>query len=239
MTDPYHLGAAPDLTCDPDHLADSPSWIYLLREFQFLYRDGSDGGSTAIRSHRKRVREAISIILDANPAILSRTPSVQPVTAHLPRAFDLGRRAALSSMSAALERVSDRLTWEFGYAKVPKPLEKKYAYCEVAGPQGPIHSDRLILGFVLFAPSTTYPQHSHHDIEESYISVCGAWSENQTAVYAPGSLILNSAGTEHRITTGRTDPCLLAYAWIGPSERLAAPAMKFSRSSKARTREGI
>lgn len=239
MLDPYHLGAAPDLTEDPDRLSDRPSWIYLLREFQFLYRDGSDGGSTAIRGHRKRVREGISAILDANPAICQRDPEIKPVTAHLPRAFDLGRRTPMVGMSAALERVSDRLTWEYGYAKVPKPLEKKYAYCEVAGPQGPIRSERVILGFVLFAPNTTYPQHSHQGIEESYISVCGAWSENQTAVYAPGSLILNSAGTEHRITTGRTDPCLLAYAWTGPGERLAAPGMKFSRSTKARTEHGI
>lgn len=239
MSEPYQLGAAPDLTPDPERLADSPSWIYLLREFQFLYRDGSDGGSTAIRSHRKRVREAISAILDANPDVENRTPDIKPVTAHLPRAFDLGRRTPMVGMSTALERASDRLTWEYGYERVPRALEKKYAYCEIAGPQGPIMSERLILGFVLFAPQTTYPQHSHHEIEESYISVCGAWSENQTAVYAPGSLILNTPGTEHRITTGRTDPCLLAYAWIGPGERLATPGMKFSRTTKARVEHGI
>ena len=32
--------------------------------------------------------------------------------------------------------------------------------------------------FVLFAPNTTYPQHSHKEIEESYISISGAWSES-------------------------------------------------------------
>lgn len=40
-----------------------------------------------------------------------------------------------------------------------------------------------------------YPQHSHTDIEESYISVAGAWSENDVAVYAPGSLIFNPRAT--------------------------------------------
>jgi len=48
------------------------------------------------------------------------------------------------------------------------------------------------------------------EIEESYISVAGAWSENDAAVYTAGSLILNKPGYEHRITTGHEDPCLLA-----------------------------
>ncbi|MDQ2095746.1 dimethylsulfonioproprionate lyase family protein [Rhodalgimonas zhirmunskyi] len=239
MTDHFTMGAAPDLTTNPEKLSDSPSWYYLLREFDTLYRHGSDGGSTAIRSHRKRVRDTLSQILDSNPVMHERTPAVKPVTAHLPRALDNGKRGALAGMSAALERISDRLTWEYGYEKVPRTLERKYAYCEVLGPQGPVLSERLIFGFVLFAPSTTYPQHSHHDIEESYISVSGAWSENQTAVYSPGSLILNSPGDEHRITTGKYEPCLLAYAWIGPSDRLAQPGMKFSRSRRKRVEHGI
>ena len=145
----------------------------------------------------------------------------------------------LRGMARALERVSDRLSWEYGYEKVPRALAQKYAYCEIAGPQGPVRSERLILGFVLFAPNTTYPQHSHHDIEESYVSVAGAWSENDTAVHAPGSLVLNVPGHEHRITTGRFDPVLLAYAWVGPDDRLSAPGMKFSRSRKLRVEQGI
>jgi dimethylpropiothetin dethiomethylase len=45
-------------------------------------------------------------------------------------------------------------------------------------------------------------------------------------------------GHEHRITTGEQDPCLLAYAWIGPDERLAQPGMKFSKVRK-RLEQGI
>ena len=97
-------------------------------------------------------------------------------------------------MSRALERVSALLSWEYGYERVPKALARKYAYCEILGPRGPIRTGHLVLGFVLFAPNTTYPQHSHRDIEESYISVAGAWSENELAVYSPGSLILKSIG---------------------------------------------
>ena len=227
-----------DEAAAPLHLQDHPNWAYLLREFESLYRHGSAGGSKAIRSHRKRVRDTLSAIITANPSLSERSPAEKPVTAHLGRAFDLGARSALAGMSRALERVAHQLTWEYGYERVPKTLARKYAYCEILGPQGPVRSDRLILGFVLFAPNTTYPQHSHREIEESYISIAGAWSENETAVYAPGSLILNKSGEEHRITTGQLDPCLLAYAWVGPGERLSEPGMKFSKTRK-RVEHGI
>jgi dimethylpropiothetin dethiomethylase len=114
---------------------------------------------------------------------------------------------------------------------VPEALARTYAYCEVLGPRGPVSAERLILGFVLFAPGTLYPEHSHRDNEESYVAVAGAWSENDMAVYVPGSLILNRPGAEHRITTADLDPSLLAYAWIGPEDRLAAPGMTFSSST--------
>ena len=223
--------AAP-ITAPATRLMDSPDWLYLLREFDALYRQGSDGGSAAIRSHRKRVRDALSATITANPPIETRAPCARPVTAHLPRALDLGERAAMQGMARALREVRGALTWEYGYDQMPKALARKYAFCEILGQKGPVQSDRLNLGFVLFAPSTTYPQHSHEDIEESYISIAGAWSENNAAVYAPGSLIFNRSGAEHRITTGDRDPCLLAYAWVGPAARLAAPGMKLSPARK-------
>ncbi|MEO0634609.1 MAG: dimethylsulfonioproprionate lyase family protein [Pseudomonadota bacterium] len=215
-------------------LTDSPNWLYLLREFDALYRYGSAGGSAAIRSHRKRVRDRLSAAMAKNPNVLETSGETKPVIAHFPRALDLGERGAMQGMARALREVRDELTWEYGYEKLSKALAQKYAYCEVLGPKGPVQCDTLILGFVLFAPNTTYPQHSHLDIEESYISVAGAWSENNAAVFAPGSLILNRSGDEHRITTGDRDPCLLAYAWCGPQERLAAPNMKMTATRKAR-----
>ncbi len=220
-------------------LQDCPDWLYLLREFDSLYRHGSSGGSRLIRAHRKRVRDTLSHVIETNPEIALRAPETKPVTAHLPRALDLGERGVMAGMSRALSRVIQHLTWEYGYEKVPKSLAQKYAYCEILGSRGPVRSERLVLGFVLFAPKTTYPQHSHNEIEESYISVSGAWSENDAAVHAPGSLILNRPDHEHRITTADLDPCLLAYAWIGPEARLNAPEMKFSSRRKSRLSQGI
>ncbi len=219
---------APDAAEDVTRLVDDPDMFYLLREFDTLYRHGSAGGSKLIRGHRKRVRDTLSATLAKNPVVSYQPPVLKPVTAHLPRSLDLGERAALESLAQAMRAVRKRLVWEYGYERVPKALERKYAYCEVLGPRGPVPCDNLILGFVLFAPGTTYPQHSHQGIEESYISISGAWSENNTAVYAPGSLILNRPEEEHRITTGPNDPCLLAYAWVGEPGILAEPGMKLS-----------
>lgn len=214
---------------DPVRLQDCPSWKYLAQEFDALYRTGSSGGSPTIRSHRKQVRDRLSNAIKSNPAILEKPARSLPVTAHLPRALDLGERGAMQGMARALREVSPLLEWEYGYEKLPKTLVKKYAYCEVLGPRGPVQANNLIIGFVLFAPATTYPQHSHSEIEESYISIAGSWSENNSAVFAPGSLILNTPGSKHRITTGDVDPCLLAYAWTGPADRLMSPDMNFSR----------
>jgi dimethylpropiothetin dethiomethylase len=211
-----------------DRLHDAPNWVYLLREFEVLYRYGSAGGSTAIRAHRKRVRDRLSKVFTQNPELIARARAAKPVTAHFARALDLGERGAMQGMARALREVRDDLTWEWGYDRMPKSLSRKYAYCEVLGPRGPVHATDIVLGFVLFAPKTTYPQHSHDEIEESYISVSGAWSENNAAVYAPGSLILNRSGHEHRITTGEREPCLLAYAWTGPDHRLNTPEMRLS-----------
>lgn len=214
---------------DTTRLQDCPSWKYLLQEFDALYRMGSSGGSAIIRSHRKRVRDRLSGAVKSNPVILEKPATPLPVTAHLPRALDLGERGAMQGMARALREVSAHLEWEYGYEKLPKALVKKYAYCEILGPRGSVQAQDLIIGFVLFAPSTTYPQHSHSEIEESYISIAGSWSENNAAVFSPGSLILNNPGAKHRITTGDIDPCLLAYAWTGPKERLLSPDMNFSK----------
>lgn len=221
--------------CPAQCLMDSPDWVYLLREFDALYRYGSAGGSPLIRGHRKRVRDRLSATMAKNPEMTNRPAETKPVTAHLARALDLGERAAMQGMARALREVRDDLTWEYGYERISRSLSQKYAYCEILGPQGPVRCSNLILGFVLFAPNTTYPQHSHQDIEESYISVAGGWSENNSAVFAPGSLILNRPGDEHRITTGDRDPCLLAYAWTGPETRLAKPDMKLSSPRKSST----
>lgn len=206
-------------------LAEMPDWTYLLREFYELYRFLSSGGSTQIRAHQRAVREAIGRVLRANPAVQIPLTLEKPVTAHLTRALDEGKQFRLAPMVRAIDAVRGSLQWNYGYEKVPKGLAQKFAYAEIAGPGGPVLTDDVILGLVLFAPGCTYPAHAHDGIYESYVCLSGAVSENHQGVYAAGSMIFNPPGTVHRITVSDLEPALLAYAWIGPHEKLRGQKM--------------
>lgn len=218
-----------DDTSFPSSLKYFPDWRYLLREFYDLYRFSSAGGSSHIRSHQKEVRHRLSRLLNQDPSMKQPQASEKPVCAHLSRALDIGQSHSTAPIAKAIERIRDQLSWELGYEKMPLGLSNKYAFSEFMGPKGPILSEELIIGLVLFAPGTTYPTHSHQGISESYFCLSGAISENDVGVYAPGSLILNPPEHPHRITTSGLEPSLLAYAWVGSPEKLIAPKMAFSR----------
>ena len=217
-------------------LNDMPDWRYLLREFYEFYRFLSSGGSERIRGHQRAVREAISRTMKENAPLRFRTPETKPVVSHFRRALDEGLQERHAPVIRAIEAVSESLDWQYGYEKVPRGLDAKYAYAEIAGPGGPVLTERVILGLDLFAPKCTYPAHAHDGITESYICLSGAVSENHHGVYGPGSLIYNPPGTEHRITVSDKEPCLLAYAWIGPQEKLANQKMVFTRPRRASVR---
>lgn len=210
-------------------LNQQPGWVYLLRDYLDLYRSGSAGGSTKIRSHQHEVSRKLAKILANDLPFSDAEPMELPVCVHLQRAIDNAENQTTAVIARSVRAVRDSLKWQYGYEKVPKGLEKKYAYAEVLGPSGPISSDELILGLVLFAPRTTYPAHSHKGITESYICLSGSTSENDAGVYSPGSLILNLPGQMHRITTAAREPCLLAYAWTGSREDLVSQKMVFSK----------
>lgn len=211
------------------HLSDFPDWLYLLREFYQLYRFSSAGGSSHIRTHLKEVRHRLSRLINHEPAMCQPQGNGRPVCSHLSRAIDLGLSNSTAPLVKAIERIRDQLHWEHGYPKVPHGLINKYAFSVIMGPKGPILSEELILGLVLFAPGTTYPTHKHQGITESYFCLSGSVSENDVGVYVPGSLILNPPGHLHRITTSAHEPSLLAYAWVGSTEKLAEQKMTFSR----------
>jgi len=214
----------------PVRLSDMPDWIYLLREYYEMYRLSSAGGSQRIGSHQRTVRERISKIIADDPCILPNEPVTKPVCAHLKRALDQGRLQHTGTVIRSIESIAGQLAWMYGYERLPRHLTKKFAYAEIVSPTGPVVSNRLILGLVLFAPKCVYPAHSHDGITESYFCLSGAVSENDDGVYAPGSLIFNPPGRDHRITVSAREPCLLAYAWTGPEEKLASQTLVFSRS---------
>ncbi|MEL7299004.1 MAG: dimethylsulfonioproprionate lyase family protein [Pseudomonadota bacterium] len=210
-------------------IAEVPDWRYLCKEIYELYRFMSSGGSKPIRAHQRAVREAINRTLNAQPSVVLRAPHTLPVTAHLTRALSEGGDGATRPAVRALRAVAAELAWEYGYDKMPRGLARAYGYAEIAGPRGPVVTDELILGVVLFAPGCIYPAHAHEGICESYVCLSGAVSQNNQAVYAPGSLIFNPAGSKHRITVSDSEPSLLAYAWTGAPELLRANHMVLRR----------
>ena len=203
-------------------LSDHVDWHYVLREFWNVYRFSSAGGSKPIRSHQRDVRNRLSAEMDGDPPVLSVEPEMLPVCAWLGRALDQGLLERTAPLVRSLRRVIGKLAWRYGYA-------------ELMGPNGPVVSERLILGLVLFAPRCTYPAHSHDGIKESYICLSGVVSESNAGVYAPGSLLFNPPNEVHRITTGDFEPTLLAYAWEGTSEKLRNQKMGFTRKSNRAT----
>jgi len=228
---------APLATAEPEptpHLRDLPDWGYLLREYYETYRKLSAGGSPQIRSHQRTVRTAISAAVKADPPVRPHGSATRPVTAHLRRALDNGREERHAPVVRAIDAVRPALSWQIGYEKPPRGLERKFAFAEIAGPNGPVVTERVILGLVLFAPGFTYPAHAHKGITESYLCLSGAVSENHQGVYGPGSMIFNPPGHMHRITVSDWEPALLAYAWIGRPEELANQKLVFSRQGGAR-----
>lgn len=229
MSDPNPNAAALDHTETERRLNDAPDWFYILREYYETYRRSSAGGSRMIRSHQRAVREAISKVMDDNPPLRFHQPMTKPVCAHFKRALDNGRVHNTAALIRAIDSVSASLSWVYGYDTVPRHLSSKFAYAEIVGPSGPVVSNRVILGLVLFAPRCIYPTHSHDGLTESYYCLSGSVSENDDGVYAPGSMIFNPPGRQHRITVDAREPCLLAYAWSGPREKLEGQKLVFSR----------
>ena len=216
-------------------LTDHVDWHYVLREFWNVYRFSSAGGSKPIRSHQRNVRNRLSAEMDGDPPVLTVEPETLPVCAWLGRALDQGLLERTAPLVRSLRRVIGELAWRYGYEQVPRGLIRKYGYAELLGPNGPVLSEQLILGLVLFAPRCTYPAHSHDGIKESYICLSGVVSESNAGVYAPGSLLFNPPNKAHRITTGDFEPTLLAYAWEGTSEKLRNQKMRFTRAPNRAT----
>ena len=213
-------------------LSENPDWMYLLRDSYELYRRCSAGGSSKIRRHQANVRERVNRVIKSNAEVRWSEPQLKPVVKHLQRAMNNGRLERTEAFIRTIETLRDSLNWQYGYEKVPRGLEQKYAYAEFAGPNGPVITDEVILGLVLFAPGCTYPAHAHDGISESYICLSGAVSENDQGVYAPGSLIFNPPEQLHRITVADQNPALLFYAWEGAQDKLAHQKMVFTRKSR-------
>jgi dimethylpropiothetin dethiomethylase len=218
----------------PMTISERPDWRYVLREFYNVYRFSSAGGSKLVSGHMRTVQSRLSRALNSDPVMNVATAEARPVTSHFGRTLDNGEAERTQSFVRSVSKIGPELSWQYGYASMPRSLEKKYAYSEIMGPRGPVICDDLILGLVLFAPNCTYPAHSHSDITESYFCLSGFVSQNHAGVYPPGSMLYNAPGHEHAITTSRYEPVLLAYVWVGEPEALGRFQMSFSSRTRKR-----
>jgi len=87
---------------------------------------------------QRSVRERINKVIKSDAPIIERDAQTKPVIKHLKRAMDKGRMERHAPFIRTLGSVIDSLVWEYGYEKVPRGLEKKYAYAELVGPTGPV-----------------------------------------------------------------------------------------------------
>ncbi|MEL7140193.1 MAG: dimethylsulfonioproprionate lyase family protein, partial [Pseudomonadota bacterium] len=146
MNEAVPTGCLPVVDAMQRRMSAEPDWRYVLREFYELYRNSGAGGSEAIRHHQRTVREAVSRLIKHDPPLLDRVPETKPVIAHLMRALDLGRlEQRPAPLVRTLERLTPRLAWLYGYDKVPRGLKDRFAWAELAGPQGPVESREVIL----------------------------------------------------------------------------------------------
>jgi len=202
-------------------IAQHPAVYHLLKEIEQHYHTFSAGGSASVRRHMKCVRGELRQVLRASGTHNLHPPPrgqpTRPVVVHLERAVSSGLRERCGTITSYLSQVSPLLEFKHGYPQKNSRtrLQERFAFADLVGPHGLIHSEDLSIGFVLLAPGTTYPEHAHHHVNESYITLSGTWSQNDQGVFTPGSLVFNDALRPHRITTSQAEPVLLLYAWEG------------------------
>jgi uncharacterized RmlC-like cupin family protein len=135
----------------------------------------------------------------------------------------LATRALVRDFVAA----ADILEWRQTYSAVdfgPEFLER-YGWTELVGLRGPIGSEKVACGFLMLAPETEYPAHTH-EAEEIYLPLAGEalWMHGEASFVAraPGEMIEHSSWMPHATRT-RENPLLALYVWRGGD--LAAKSM--------------
>ncbi|MFW5737264.1 MAG: dimethylsulfonioproprionate lyase family protein [Halanaerobium sp.] len=145
--------------------------------------------------------------------IVETKSETKPVVSYLSQIKPENRTADYKRIVKILKELSEKLFWRYGYQNPSQEMVEKYAYTEVIGPEGPIYSEEMIIGFVLLAPDFYYPKHKHSQIEESYLFLNNKTFYNK-AILVEGSFILNETGKIHELKSSAEKPTLILYSWI-------------------------
>lgn len=165
--------------------------------------------------------DAAQRILTGWPAAttVERVPSPcdLPVTVWLPEVAAHAPSATVGIVRSLAE-VGSELRWQQTYSKhdLGHHFLDRYAWVMLLGPDAPVTSNSLLVGFLLLGPDIEYPVHKH-SAEEIYVVVSGtaSWKigDEDWQLKIPGSIIHNPPWQLHGMRTDQGEPLLLAFMW--------------------------
>lgn len=133
-----------------------------------------------------------------------------------------------ATLTRFLSQHKDELNWRRSFTETDASgadFPKKYGWTEVVGNKGPLVSEKVRSGFVIWAPHTYYPPHAH-EAEELYIvlSGTGEWERGDEGakMRPPGSVFLHTPQMFHATRTF-DEPVLAMYCWRGAKNLLEKP----------------
>ena len=200
-------------------------------------------GARTMNGHAEALAQQARLLVASHPAAAGfltgwpapeatrRTePCSLPVLRWMPELAPLAAPAASPIVHAILEAYT-HLQWRqtYGPADFGAAFLQRYAWTELLGMRGPIASDEVACGFLVLAPWTLYPSHTH-EAEEIYLPLAGTalWKKGgEDFIERPsGCLIHHPSWVPHAMQTG-TEPLLALYVWRGgdlaAKSRIAAP----------------
>jgi len=145
-------------------------------------------------------------------------PAALPVLRFLPTIAAAAPQVAPSLVGAVLSSAAT-LAWHQTYTarEMGADFLDNYAWTEVLGLRGPMHSERLACGFLLLGPRTHYPSH-RHAAEELYVPLSGRaeWQQADAVWrrHEPGTVIQHRSEELHAMRT-LDEPLLAIYLWRG------------------------
>lgn len=191
-----------------------------LNELAFIYskklsfvKANLAAGNTIMEKHLNFITDELGKLKNEFK-IIEINSEIKPVVSYLSQISLENKNADYKKIIKNIKELSEKLFWRYGYQNPSQKMVEKYAYTEVIGPEGPIYSEELIIGFVLLAPDFYYPKHKHSQIEESYLFLSGKTIYNKQEIIPEETFILNEADRLHELKSAGENPTLILYSWI-------------------------
>lgn len=181
----------------------------LLKAMRAFVRDHGDD----------TVKRLAGPLLGDTPGRVDVPPRSHPAVPYLPemRHTLLPKAGALFD---ALMAASPSLAWQVSYSTADGFSEdyiRRYAWCDVMGPEGVYLSDGYRIGFGFWRRGLFYPPHEHGP-EEIYWVIGGTGTftsgDNGPVEKGPGSIVHHEPWVRHSIHM-RDSPMLVLFLWQG------------------------